>query len=56
MSASLNFVPKVVKTIQVAMKDGNVNTAKVTQNCLTNIIDSIIVHGLFFALINGSFF
>lgn len=46
MSASLNFVPKVVKTIQLAMKDGNVNTAKVTQNCLTNIIDSIIIHGM----------
>lgn len=47
MSASLNFVPKVVQTIQIAMKDGNVNTARVTQNCLTNIIDSIVIHGLF---------
>lgn len=53
MSASLNFVPKVVQTIQVAMKDGNVNTARVTQNCLTNIIDAIVVHGLFWCIFRG---
>lgn len=45
MTVCMNIVPKVVQTIRNAVKDGNINSARLTQKYLTSIMDSIFAQG-----------
>lgn len=46
MTVCMNVIPKVVQTIRNAVKDGNINSARLTQKYLTSIMDSIFAQGL----------